>query len=43
MANNDGFLVLGVEDRWPVKKLELLSGRAWPGVINTTWYKGVMT
>jgi hypothetical protein len=36
MANNDGYLVLGVEDRWPVKKLELLSGRAWPGVINTT-------
>ena len=36
MANNDGYLVLGVKDIWPVKKLELLSGRAWPGVINTT-------
>jgi len=41
MANNDGYLVLGVKDRWPVKKLELLSGRAWPGVINTTGIRSI--
>ena len=36
LANNDGYLVLGVKNKWPVRKLELLSGRAWPGVLNVT-------
>lgn len=34
LANNDGYNVIGSVDRWPIRKLELLSNAGWPGVLN---------
>ena len=34
MADGDGFQVIGSVDRWAIKKLELASNAAWPGVLN---------
>jgi hypothetical protein len=35
LSINDGFKVLGTKDRWAIKKIEMISDKAWPGVINT--------
>ena len=34
LANNDGFNIAGAVNRWPIRKLELLSNVGWPGVLN---------
>lgn len=35
LAENDGFIVVGSKDRWVVRKTELLSDAAYPGILNT--------
>ena len=35
LSNNDGYKVIGTKDRWAVKKVEMISDRGWPGIINT--------
>jgi hypothetical protein len=34
LADGDGYFVVGSLDRWAIKKLELLSNAAWPGIVN---------
>jgi len=41
MADGDGFQVIGSVDRWAIKKLELASNAAWPGVLNVRGIRDV--
>lgn len=34
LADGDGHYVVGSKDRWTIKKLELLSDRSWPNLLN---------
>jgi len=35
LSINDGYRVIGTKDRWSIKKIEMISDRGWPGIINT--------